>query len=338
MTMATSNDRAPVLQDTFGRRVNYVRLSVTDRCDLRCQYCMGEDIRFLPRAQLLTLEEFGRVGRIFSELGVSKIRVTGGEPLARSNVISLFRGLGKLGAVRDLTLTTNGTRLARFAQPLREAGVDRINISLDTLHAERFRRLTGVNAFGQVMKGIDAAIEAGFRRIKLNSVILRGHNEDEVTALARFALDRGMDISYIEEMPVGVANGRNRADTYYASDQVIEDLSREFDLAPTDESTGGPSRYYRAAGYTGRVGVISPHSHNFCATCNRVRVTATGRLLLCLGQEHSADLRRVLRAHPGDDGPVREAILEAIARKPKQHEFDLVAAPVILRSMNVTGG
>jgi cyclic pyranopterin phosphate synthase len=328
----------PALQDTFGRTVNYVRLSVTDRCDLRCRYCMSEDMTFLPRAQVLTLEEFARLGRVFAGLGVSKIRVTGGEPLARSNVISLFRDLGRMEGVGDLTLTTNGTRLARFAAPLRDAGVDRINISLDTLRADRFERLARVDAFDRVMAGIDAARAAGFSRVKINSVILRRHNEDEVLPLARFALERGMDISFIEEMPVGIIDGRDRADAYYSSHRILDDLAAAYELAPATATTAGPSRYYEVAGHSGRIGLISPHSHNFCDTCNRVRVTATGRLLLCLGQEHSVDLRRELRAHPDDDEPVRAAIIDAMSRKPKGHEFDLSAPTVVLRHMNTTGG
>ena len=329
---------ARMLQDTFGRTVDYVRLSVTDRCDLRCRYCMSEDMTFLPRAQVLTLEEFARLGRVFARLGVSKIRVTGGEPLARSNVISLFRDLGRIEGVEDLTLTTNGTRLARCAAPLREAGVDRINISLDTLQADRFERLARVDAFDRVMAGIDAALTAGFSRVKINSVILRGHNEDEVLPLARFALERGMDISFIEEMPVGVIDGRDRAGAHYSSHRILDDLAVDYRLSPVAATTAGPSRYYEVAGHAGRVGLISPHSHNFCDTCNRVRVTATGRLLLCLGQEHSVDLRRELRAHPGDDEPVQAAIIDAMARKPKGHEFDLSAPTAILRHMNTTGG
>ena len=328
----------PALQDNFGRTVNYVRLSVTDRCDLRCRYCMSEDMTFLPRAQVLTLEEFARLGRVFARLGVTKIRVTGGEPLARSNIISLFRDLGRIEGVGDLTLTTNGTRLARFAAPLREAGVDRINISLDTLRADRFEHLARVDAFDRVMAGIDAARAAGFSRLKINSVILRGHNEDEVLPLARFALERGMDISFIEEMPVGVIDGRDRAEAHYASHRILDDLAADYALTPVTATTAGPSRYYEVSGHSGRVGFISPHSHNFCDTCNRVRVTATGRLLLCLGQEHSVDLRRELRAHPDDDEPVEAAIIDAMARKPKGHEFDLSAPAAILRHMNTTGG
>lgn len=325
------------LRDNFGRVVTYVRLSVTDRCELRCRYCMDEDVEFLPKQELLTLEEFARLGRLFADLGVNKIRVTGGEPLARSNVIQLFADLGRLAGIRDLTITTNGTRLARWAAPLRKAGVGRVNISLDTLDRDKFRELARVDAYDQVRAGIDAALAAGFRRVKLNAVILRGRNEDEVVPLARFALERGMDISYIEEMPLGVV-ARDRGEAFYSSERILEDLGEVFDLVPSTASTGGPSRYYQAAGYDARIGVISPHSRNFCPSCNRVRVTSTGRLLLCLGQEHSVDLRAPLREHPEDDEAVREVIRGAMGIKPEGHEFDLTAQPIILRRMNHTGG
>jgi cyclic pyranopterin phosphate synthase len=326
------------LQDTFGRHITYVRFSVTDRCDLRCVYCMAEDMTFLPRSQILTLEEFGRLGRVFTELGVSKIRITGGEPLARSNVITLFESLGRLPGLRDLTLTTNGTRLARFAGPLRDAGVTRINVSLDSLRPDRFKQITRVGQLDTVLAGIDAARTQGFRRIKLNSVILRNRNHDEIVDLARFALERDVDISFIEEMPLGMIGDHDRAEAYYSSDAILEDLGSAFELIPSTETTGGPSRYWRVNGYDGRIGLISPHSHNFCGSCNRVRVTSEGRLLLCLGQEHSVDLRRVLRGNPLDDGRVRAAIVDAMRIKPHGHEFVLGDRPYILRHMNATGG
>ena len=326
------------LQDTFGRHISYVRFSVTDRCDLRCVYCMAEDMTFLPRSQILTLEEFARLGRVFTDLGVGKIRITGGEPLARSNVITLFEALGRLPGLRDLTLTTNGTRLARFAGPLRDAGVTRINVSLDSLRADRFRQITRVGQLDTVLAGIEAARAQGFRRLKLNSVILRNRNHDEIVDLARYALERDMDISFIEEMPLGVIGDHDRAEAYYSSDAILEDLGNAFDLIPSTETTGGPSRYWRVNGYDGRIGLISPHSHNFCSTCNRVRVTSEGRLLLCLGQEHSVDLRRVLRGNPLDDGRVRTAIVDAMRIKPRGHEFILGDRPYILRHMNATGG
>jgi len=326
------------LIDRFGRHVTYVRLSVTDRCDLRCVYCMAEDMEFLPRSQLLTLEELARLGRCFSELGVVKLRITGGEPLVRRNVIWLFRELGALAGIRDLTLTTNGTQLARYACDLKEAGVTRINVSLDSLRQDRFRAITRLGAIDKTLAGIDAALAAGFRRVKLNSVILKNRNHDEVLDLVRFAMDRGMDISFIEEMPLGQIGDHDRAEAYYSSDAIRADLTRHLELVPTTETTGGPSKYYRVAGTDTRVGFISPHSHNFCGDCNRVRVTAEGRLLLCLGQEFSADLRRALRANPTDDERVKQALVAAMSLKPRGHDFDLTTSPLILRHMNMTGG
>ncbi len=329
---------ATKLIDRFGRHVTYVRLSVTDRCDLRCVYCMSERMTFLPRQQLLTLEEIARLGCCFSELGVTKLRITGGEPLVRHNVIWLFERLGELPGIRDLTLTTNGTQLARYAQALKDAGVSRVNISLDTLKADRFRQITRGGQIERTLAGLDAALAAGFGRIKLNSVILKNRNHDEVADLVRFAIKRGVDISFIEEMPLGVVGDHDRAEFYYSSGAIRRDLASHFDLLPTNESTGGPSRYFRIAGQDIRVGFISPHSHNFCGTCNRVRVTAEGRLLLCLGQEHSADLRRAMRANPIDDERVKAAIVEAMHRKPRGHEFDLGREPTIMRHMSMTGG
>jgi GTP 3',8-cyclase len=326
------------LIDRFGRHVTYVRLSVTDRCDLRCIYCMSEKMEFLPKQRLLTLEEIARLGRCFSELGVTKLRVTGGEPLVRPNVVWLFERLGELPGVKDLTLTTNGTQLTRYASALKDAGVTRVNISLDTLKADRFKAITRVGQIEKTMAGIEAALAAGFQRVKLNSVILKNRNHDEVTALVRFAIERGMDISFIEEMPLGSVSGHDRAEAYHSSAEIQRDLARHFELFPSSERTGGPSRYFRIAGSDTRVGFISPHSHNFCGDCNRVRVTAEGRLLLCLGQEHSADLRRAMRANPTDDERVKQAIAEAMNRKPRGHEFDLSRAPAILRHMSVTGG
>lgn len=326
------------LIDRFGRHITYVRLSVTDRCDLRCVYCMAEDMQFLPRRQLLTLEEMARLGRCFSELGVTKLRVTGGEPLVRRNVLWLFERLGELPGVRDLTLTTNGTQLARFARDLAAAGVTRVNISLDTLKSERFRSITRIGDLGRTLVGIDAALRAGFRRVKLNSVILKNRNHDEVGDLVAFALAGGMDISFIEEMPLGVIGDHDRAEAYYSSELIRRDLEGRFALIPTTETTGGPSRYYRIPGSNTRVGFISPHSHNFCGDCNRVRVTAEGRLLLCLGQEFSTDLRRALRANPGDDEAVKRALVAAMSIKPRGHGFELGVQPVIFRHMNVTGG
>jgi cyclic pyranopterin phosphate synthase len=235
-------------------------------------------------------------------------------------------------------LTTNGSQLTRQAAALREAGVKRINISLDSLRPERFERITRTGRLDQVLAGIDAALEAGFERIKLNSVILKGRNQDEIPDLVRFAIDRGIDISFIEEMPLGAIGDHDRAEVFYSSDEVRRDLEAHYELVPTTETTGGPSRYFRVTGADTRVGFISPHSHNFCESCNRVRLTVEGRLLLCLGQEHSMDLKRVIRANPGDRDILKRAIVEAMAIKPKGHDFDLQAQPVILRHMSVTGG
>lgn len=334
----TNTEHPSQLVDRFGRQINYVRFSVTDRCDLRCVYCMSEDMTFVPREQLLTLEELGRLGKAFVNLGVHKIRITGGEPLVRRNVLRLFQELGELDGLRDLTLTTNGTQLERYASQLKAAGVTRINISLDTLQADRFQRLTRLGDINKVMRGIDAALDAGFQRLKLNSVILKNRNHDEIIPLVEFAHQRGLDISFIEEMPLGVIGDHDRAEAYYSSDEILRDLRQKMTLYPVDENTGGPARYYRNPEHDYRVGFISPHSHNFCDTCNRVRVTAEGRLLLCLGQEHSMDLRRVLRANPGDDQRIEQALLESMDLKPEGHDFDLQAQPVIFRHMSATGG
>jgi cyclic pyranopterin phosphate synthase len=338
VTSSPQTDPNVGLIDRFGRRITYVRMSVTDRCDLRCVYCMSEDTRFVPRNQLLTLEEMARLGRCFSQLGVTRLRITGGEPLVRRNVLQLFEQLGALDGIRDLSLTTNGTQLVRHAAALRAAGVSRVNISLDSLRPERFHAITRLGRIEQTLDGIEAARRVGFKRIKLNSVILENRNHDEVCELTAFAVERGLDISFIEEMPLGQISDHDRGETFYPSTRIRKDLSRRFELIPTTETSGGPSRYWRVTGSNTRVGFISPHSHNFCGDCNRVRVTCEGRLLLCLGQEHSVDLRRVLRAHPLDDDRVKQAIVAAMAIKPKGHEFATDGQPVVLRHMNATGG
>jgi GTP 3',8-cyclase len=333
-----SADEKNTLTDRFNRNITYLRISVTDRCDLRCVYCMAEDMAFVPRSQLLTLEELFRVGKNFVDMGVNKIRITGGEPLTRRGIMQLFESLGELSDLQDLTLTTNGTLLSRYAKPLKAAGVTRINISLDTLQSDRFHAMTRVGELRRTLEGIDAAVEAGFQRLKINSVILKGRNHEEVVDLVRFAENRGMDISFIEEMPLGMIGDHDREKVFYSSDQVLQDIQQHYEMMPSTETTGGPARYYRLNGSNTRVGFISPHSHNFCEHCNRVRLTAEGKLLLCLGQEHAKDLRRILRAHPLDDEPLRESIIEAMEIKPKGHDFDLSAQPVLFRHMNTTGG
>lgn len=329
---------ATALIDGFGRRVTYLRISVTDRCDFRCVYCMGPDPRFAPRDAVLTLDELFAVARAFVALGVRKIRLTGGEPLVRRDLLSLMERIGALPGLAELVVTTNGSQLAGMAAAVRAAGVRRINISLDSLRPERFRAITRHGDLARVLAGIDAAIAAGFERIKLNAVILRNRNHDEVCDLVGFAVDKGINISFIEEMPLGVIGDHDRAEAFYPSDQIHADLSGRFELIPTTETTGGPARYYRIPGSETRVGFISPHSHNFCGDCNRVRVTAEGRLLLCLGQEHSLDLRAVLRQHPGDPAVLQQAIHDVMRIKPAGHEFALGGVPVVLRHMNVTGG
>jgi len=336
--MAESAQFPRQLVDKFDRVIDYVRISVTDRCDFRCVYCMDEEMAFLPRARILTLEELAQVGRAFVELGVRKIRLTGGEPLVRNNVLKLMQDLGRLPGLDELVLTSNGSQLERMATDIRAAGVRRINISLDSLDAERFRRLTRTGDLGQVLRGIAAAQAAGFDAIKINAVILKGRNEDEVIALTEFASSRGFDISFIEEMPLGNIGDHDRAEAYYSSDAIAADLATRYTLIPTSERTGGPSKYFRLAETGTRVGFISPHSHNFCGDCNRVRVTVEGRLLLCLGQEHSVDLKRVMRAHPQDLDALKQTIVDAMAIKPHGHDFDLHAKPLIFRHMSHTGG
>jgi cyclic pyranopterin phosphate synthase len=299
---------------------------------------MEEKMTFLPRAQLLTLEELEWVGRAFVELGVTKIRITGGEPLVRKNVLHLFQGLGKLDGLKELVLTTNGSQLVKMAQPLKDAGVKRINISLDSLKPDRFKKMTRIGKLDVVLAGIEAALKAGFQRVKINAVILKNRNDDEVTDLVQFAVDQGIDISFIEEMPLGTIGEHDRAEAFYSSQQIRQNLEKSFTLRPSTETTAGPSKYYNVINTHTRVGFISPHTHNFCDTCNRVRVTTEGLLLLCLGKENAVDLQRVIRTHPGDIVPLKQAIVEAMAIKPEGHDFELDGQPEILRYMNVTGG
>jgi GTP 3',8-cyclase len=326
------------LIDAFGRQITYVRMSVTDRCDLRCTYCMAEDMEFLPRNQVLSIEEFALLGKVFTQLGVSKIRLTGGEPLIRKGIVELAQALGKLPL--QLCLTTNGTHLNRYAEELKAAGVSRINISLDSLDPDNFRRLTRVGDLQQVLSGIDTAIAAGFASIKLNSVVLKHYNAHEVTHLVQFALDKKIDISFIEEMPLGKITEHGRDLEFVSSAELRQSLKNEFDLIPDIQKADhdGPSKYWRVANHASRIGFISPHSDNFCGSCNRLRVTATGRLLLCLGQENSLDLRNILRESATPEQHLQQAIIDAMQHKPEKHNFNLDEEPQILRFMNMTGG
>lgn len=335
MTASAANSS---LIDRFGRVINYLRVSITDRCDFRCVYCMAEDMVFLPRKQILSLEEIHVICQAFVELGVRKIRVTGGEPLVRKGALGLLQQLGRIPDLHELVMTTNASKLAQMAVDIRSAGVKRINISLDTLDPIKFKALTRTGDLENVLTSINAAQKAGFQRIKINAVILKHRNHDEVSDLVQFAVDRGLDISFIEEMPLGAIESHNRAEAYYPSTQIKQDLSSRFTLQPLADSTGGPSDYFEVQGTDSRVGFISPHSANFCASCNRVRLTAEGRLLLCLGNEHSVDLKAVVRQHPGDSEVLKQAILNAMRIKPEKHEFNIHEQPVILRHMSATGG
>lgn len=326
------------LIDRYGRKVDYIRLSITDRCDFRCGYCMAEDMQFLPRDEILTLEECARLVRVFVELGVSKVRITGGEPLVRKDAITLFRDIGRLPGLRELVLTTNGSQLTRWARELRAAGVARVNISLDSLDPATFRRITRVGDLDKVLQGIAAACAAGFERVKLNTVLMRGINDHEAEDLVQFAIEHDVDIAFIEEMPLGEVD-HARLDTFVSNDETLARLQRRYALVGSAETTGGPARYWRIAGTRCKVGFISPHSHNFCEACNRVRITCKGELFLCLGQEDKVDLMPLLRGFPDDDTPLREAILNAMQIKPQGHDFDLRRAqPAVVRFMSMTGG
>lgn len=331
----------PAMIDPFGRHVTYLRVSVTDRCDFRCTYCMSEHMTFLPKRDLLTLEELDRLCSAFVAKGVRKLRITGGEPLVRKNILWLFRALSRhlgSGALDEVTLTTNGSQLGKFAAELKDAGVRRINVSLDTLRPDRFKAITRWGDFGQVMAGIDAAEKAGLS-VKLNAVALKGVNEDEIDDLVRFTHGRGFDLTLIETMPLGDIDG-DRTDQYLPLSIVRARLMDRWTLEDIPFSTGGPARYVRIKETGGRLGFITPMTHNFCESCNRVRLTCTGTLYMCLGQDDAADLRAPLRASPDDD-LLMTAIDEAISRKPKGHDFVIdrrTKQPAVVRHMSVTGG
>lgn len=326
------------LTDRFGRTVDYVRISVTDRCDFRCVYCMSEQMTFLPREEVLSLEEIERLAQAFVSLGVKKIRLTGGEPLVRRGITHLCQRLSALDGLEELVITTNGSQLSKMANEIRAAGVKRLNISLDSLKPELFTELTRNGKLQQVLDGIEAARQAGFERIKLNAVILKGRNDAEVLDLVEYAIDRQIDISFIEEMPLGDIGERSRYETYCSSQEVQDIIEQRYHLIESTSTTAGPSRYFQLADSSTKVGFISPHSHNFCDQCNRVRLTVEGRLLLCLGNEHSCDLRQYLRDPDCSSEQLQQTIIDAMDLKPEKHEFDLEAEPQIVRFMNMTGG
>ncbi|MDQ0999454.1 cyclic pyranopterin phosphate synthase [Phyllobacterium ifriqiyense] len=327
--------------DPFGRTINYLRVSVTDRCDFRCTYCMSEHMTFLPKKELLTLEELDRLCTAFIEKGVKRLRLTGGEPLVRKNIMHLISEISRhlrSGALDELTLTTNGSQLARFAHELADLGVKRINVSLDTLDAAKFKAITRWGDLGRVMEGIDAAQDAGIK-VKLNAVALKDFNDLEIPHMIRWAHGRGMDLTLIETMPMGEID-LDRTDQYLPLSLLRTRLREEFTLNDIPYKTGGPARYVEIPETGGRVGFITPMTHNFCESCNRVRLTCTGTLYMCLGQEDAADLRAPLRASEGNE-LLSNAIDEAIGRKPKGHDFIIDRRhnrPAVSRHMSVTGG
>ncbi len=327
--------------DPFGRSISYVRVSVTDRCDFRCVYCMPEHMNFLPKADVLSLEELDRLCSVFIEKGVRRLRLTGGEPLVRRDIMKLFRGLSRhldTGALQEMTITTNGSQLQKYAAELADCGVKRINVSLDTRDDDKFRAITRWGSLDKVLNGIDAARKAGIH-VKINTVALRGMNEDEIPELIAWAHGDGMDITLIETMPLGEVDA-DRTDQYLPLSLVRARLSEMFTLTPSDKRTGGPARYVHVAETGGQLGFITPLSHNFCESCNRVRITCTGTLYMCLGQEDAADLRAPLRASP-DNALLSQAIDEAILRKPKGHDFVIDRRhnrPAVGRTMSLTGG
>ncbi|MCZ7936540.1 GTP 3',8-cyclase MoaA [Agrobacterium salinitolerans] len=337
----TLTENSTSMVDPFGRSITYLRVSVTDRCDFRCTYCMSEHMTFLPKKDLLTLEELDRLCSVFITRGVRKLRLTGGEPLVRKNIMSLVRNLGRhieTGMLEELTLTTNGSQLAKFADELADCGVRRINVSLDTLDRDKFRHITRWGDLDRVMEGLDAAQAAGIK-VKLNAVALKDFNDAEIPDLMRFAHGRGMDLTVIETMPMGEIE-EDRTDRYLPLSQLRADLEKSFTLIDSDYQTGGPARYVTVKETGGRLGFITPMTHNFCESCNRVRLTCTGTLYMCLGQDDAADLRTALRASDSD-AYLSSAIDEALLRKPKGHDFIIDRThnrPAVSRHMSVTGG
>jgi len=332
----------PKLIDPFNRAITYLRVSVTDRCDFRCVYCMSENMNFLPKADLLTLEELDKMCSAFISQGVEKLRITGGEPLVRRNIMEFFESISrhlKTGDLKELTLTTNGSQLHRFAEKLSEIGIKRINVSLDTLNEQKFSTITRWGRLSQVLKGIDAALAAGIK-IKINTVALKDFNEDELEEIVQWCANRKMDLTFIEVMPMGDIGNENRLNQYWPLSDLRKKLSETWTLNDTDEQTGGPARYVRLNETGQKIGFITPMTHNFCESCNRVRLTCTGELYQCLGQEDQVDLRKILRNH-SDTEPLIQAIHNAISKKPKGHDFDYSRQSIsgqMTRHMSHTGG
>ena len=333
---------APLI-DPFARAITYLRVSVTDRCDFRCVYCMSENMTFLPKKDLLTLEELDRMCSTFIGLGVQKLRITGGEPLVRRNIMTFFQSMTRhleSGALKELTLTTNGSQLERFADDLYKAGVRRVNISLDTLDEAKFADITRWGRLPQVLRGVDAAQKAGLR-VKINAVALKGFNEPELVSMTQWCASRDIDLTWIEVMPMGDIGNENRVDQYWSLEDVRSEYAKHYTLTDLPENTGGPARYVRLEETGQKIGFITPLTHNFCESCNRVRLTCTGELFMCLGQEDNADLRDALRNHMDTEKPLQDAIRAAISHKPKGHDFDYSrdrADGQMTRHMSHTGG
>lgn len=331
------------LIDPFNRTISYLRVSVTDRCDFRCVYCMSEKMQFLPKKDLLTLEELDKVCSVFIDMGIRKIRVTGGEPLVRRNILSFFQAISRhliSGKLSELTLTTNGSQLTKFAQPLVDLGMQRVNISLDTLDSEKFKRITRWGRLDQVLKGIKAAKSAGLS-IKINTVALKKTNEEELHKFVQWCGDEGFDLTFIEVMPMGDFGPEDRLDQYWSLKDLRSELTKKWSLEDLDISTGGPARYVRVRETQQKIGFITPLTHNFCESCNRVRLTCTGQLFMCLGQEEDADLRSALRTNSENDELLRNRIRNAVDRKPKGHDFNYSRQKILgqmPRYMSHTGG
>lgn len=326
------------LTDQFNRKINYIRISVTDRCDFRCIYCMSEQMKFLPKKELLTLEEINRIASIFISMGVEKIRITGGEPLVRKNIDTLFNNLSKNKDLKELTLTTNASQLMKKAEMLKASGIERINISLDSLNPLNFKKMTRTGDLSNVLDGIEHAINIGLKQIKLNTVIMRGINDHEIFDLVEFAIKKNIDISFIEEMPLG-DTAFSRKSTFTSNDEVLKKIKANYLIDKIDYRTGGPAEYWQILSTKSRIGLISPHSHNFCEECNRVRISCKGELFLCLGQDDKIELMPLLREYPNNDQPIKDAILNSMKIKPKSHEFNLEQnKPAVVRFMSHTGG